>query len=228
MRAAFTESPGAKAVLDPNVSPDVAQMFLMYFSAFGVGMTEPVPNWITRAGRRCAEIGMAQLGRALEAHARGEADHHLLMIADLEHLVGRWNESHAARPLRAADLLAHSMTPGVSRYRAMHENAIAGSSPYQQVAIEYEIERLSVDQGPRLLGNIARVLGPASLAGLSFVRDHVQFDVAHTRFNQTILGDVLASSPGALGPLVEAGREAIASYGAFLEDCLGAAKTALA
>ena len=63
------------------------------------------------AGRRCADLGLSELSRALDAHAHQEADHHLLMQADTHRPVERWNENH--EPQRnAAELLALAPTPG--------------------------------------------------------------------------------------------------------------------
>jgi hypothetical protein len=90
-RQRFDQHPAAAALFRERLAPDTLEAFLIYFSALGVGMTEPVEGWIRQAGRRCGEAGLPKLAKALEAHARQEADHHLLMQADANRLVARWN-----------------------------------------------------------------------------------------------------------------------------------------
>ena len=55
----------------------------------------------------------------------------------------------------------------------MHEDVIASEAPYAQIAIEYEIEMLSVRYGPGFVAQCARRLPRALLSGLSFIREHV-------------------------------------------------------
>jgi hypothetical protein len=40
------------------------ELFLLYFSAIGAQMTQPVEDWIRRASLRCAELGFTQLAKA--------------------------------------------------------------------------------------------------------------------------------------------------------------------
>ena len=60
-------------------------------------MTQPVEEWIRRAGVKCQKIGLSSLGKALIKHARHEAGHHRFMIADLWTLVDAWNDSHKVK-----------------------------------------------------------------------------------------------------------------------------------
>src|SRR5213075_1424611 len=99
-----------------------------------------------------------QLGKALRSHARQEAGHDLLMLADAGYLVERWNQSGKPR-LSLPTLLGLAPTPGVVAYRTLHEDVIAGPAPYAQLAIEYEIEMLSVVYGPRLVERCTGLLG---------------------------------------------------------------------
>jgi hypothetical protein len=142
-RQYFEQHPAVHTVCRAEVDPQILEAFLIYFSALGVGMTEPVGGWIRRAGERCAELGLLSLARALSAHAQHEDGHHLLMQDDICQLVHRWNERHEPK-LNAKELLALDATAGVTTYRGLHEEVIRGSSPYGQLAIEYEIEMLSV------------------------------------------------------------------------------------
>jgi hypothetical protein len=217
-RLRFAESVGS-AVCDPRMTADEAVMFLIHFSSMGVKMTEPVEGWIKQAGERCEECGLPRLGRALKIHARHEANHHLMMIQDTRVLVARWNESHDKK-LDADVLLAAPVTPGVEAYVRLHEDVIGGAEPFCQVAIEYEIEGLSVTLGPRLIEHCKRVAGPDILSGLTFVQEHVAVDAGHTLFNERELEKLLVADPGRLEGLARVGAAALHAYGSFLSECV--------
>jgi hypothetical protein len=218
-RRAFAGGEALRVATSPATSPDLLERFLLHFCAQGVGMTAPVEGWIRRAGERCTEMGLHRLGRALEIHARHEAGHDALFAADTRALAAR--RIAAGRPaIDAEALLALPAGPGVESYRALHEEVIASATPYGQLAIEYEIEALSVRHGQALLANCAEVLGPDVLSCLSFTTEHVELDAGHTRFNREQLNTLLAERPEMLEPLVTAGSHALAAYQEYLEDCL--------
>lgn len=203
---------------------EVLELFLINFCAFGVGMTEPVEGWVRRAGERCEAIGLTDLGRALKMHAKHEADHHLMMIKDTKSLAAFWNERRKGERLNAEELLARPIPAGVAQYQKLHEDIIGSTTPYKQIAVEYEIELLSVNYGPELMGHCGQRLGREVIARLSFVQDHVAVDVGHTTFNRRELGKFLAAHPDYLDALVDGGTQAIGAYQKYLEDCLIAAE----
>jgi hypothetical protein len=219
-RKRFDEHRAVRALFRDPIDPLTMEAFLISFAIVGVRMTEPVEGWIRRAGRRCGELGLEHLARALDGHAHQEANHHLLMLADARLLVERWNRTRKPE-LSVNGLLDLPETPGVSAYRSLHESLIAGPTPYGQLAIEYEIEMLSVTYGPRLIERCTEVLGDGVLDGLSFLRDHVELDAGHTNFNRIQLSRLLEGHPSFLSGLVAAGSEALDAYAMFLDDCLG-------
>jgi hypothetical protein len=226
-RSRFVSGAALAQMLAPNVAPERLELFFIHFCALGVQMTEPVDGWIRRAGERCETIGLPDLGRSLKAHAKHEAGHHLMMIADTKKLVASWNVRRAF-PVDADSLLSLAATNGVGRYVRLHEEIIAGDAPYGQLAIELEIERLSVTSGPAVLGQCARVLGRDALAGLSFLEEHVAVDAGHTKFNELQMERLLAERPEFAEKLADAGSRALDAYGAFLADCVAYADAVLA
>ncbi|MFB3123733.1 MAG: hypothetical protein ACE10H_16270 [Candidatus Binatia bacterium] len=218
-RERFAKDPSLGTILAAEIDPAFLESFLIHFSALGVAMTEPVEDWIRRAGARCEEIGLNELGQALRKHASHEAGHHHLMVQDTRSLVSRWN-SRRPFPLDADRIHAQPLTPGVRMYRQLHEDVILGGSPFCQLAIEYEIEMLSVQFGPRFIEQCVSVLAPEIASSLTFLREHVALDVRHTRFNRQELEKILTSHPKFVNPLVETGRAALHTYAAFLKDCL--------
>jgi hypothetical protein len=218
VRAKFAANRTVATLQAPDTNPLLLELFLIYFTATGVAMTEPVQDWIRRAGERCEQIGLRELGRALRLHSNHEAGHHFMLMEDTRVLVDRWNVRQPVA-LDADLILSRQMTEGVRRYRALHENGIAGDAPFSQLAIEYEIEGLSVRLGPWLISRCTNVLGPTVTAGLRFLRHHVSLDIGHTRFNQGQLDHLLRERPECLGALVRAGEGALQAYGMFLDDC---------
>src|SRR5260370_19201827 len=103
-------------------------------------MTEQGESWVDRAGRRCEKIGLPKLGRSLRLHAKAEANHHLMFIEDTRALAARWY----ARGLTALNwdrLRAQPRSVGVERYRALHEDVIAGDSPFSELGLQSESDR---------------------------------------------------------------------------------------
>jgi hypothetical protein len=217
-RRRFTAQRAVKALLEPGLPALKLEAFFIYYNALGVRMTEHVESWIERAGRRCTELGYAALGDALRAHARHEAGHHLMMIADTRHLV-RQRNARLGTALSADALLATPLTAGVRRYVDLHEHTIASDAAFGQLAIEYEIERLSVDLGGPVLERCAQALGRDVLSGLSFLQEHVEIDVGHTKLNARALGRFIAEFPHTEDALVRKGEEALDAYAAFVDDC---------
>lgn len=222
-RRQFFAEVGDKLVADTVSAPEF-ELFLIYFCALGVNMTEPVESWITRAGERCEAVGLDALGRALKIHATHEANHHLMMIDDTRTLTARWNARHKQQ-LDADALLALTPTPGIRAYVALHEDVIASETPYCQLAIEYEIEGLSVSLGPKLMQKCEEMLGKEAAKGLSFLEEHIAIDAGHTLFNAAELQRLMAPAPERAEPLGRTGSRALEAYGMFLTECLGLAKS---
>jgi Acetyltransferase (GNAT) domain len=217
-RERFEVSPGITAIRSNN-DPRFLEAFLLYFCAIGAQMTEPVESWIRRAASRCAAIGLADLAEALRRHAKAEAGHHLMMIADLRSLVRHWNSRYAPQ-VDADELLGTIPSYGASRYCLVHEENIAGDTPYAQIAIEYEIEQLPLRYGGLFVARCLEIFGPEILSSISFVTEHIDLDIGHTHFNEQQLSKLIDLHPEALPSLVAAGGAALDAYAQFLTDCV--------
>lgn len=204
---------------DPGATAEFLDRFLIAFCTYGVYMTEPVDRWIRQAGGRCEELGLTELGQALTRHAEHEAGHHTMMINDTRALVELWNGSDRSA-LNADQLLAEPPPAGCRRYIDLHEDTIRSEAPWGQLAIEYEIERLSITAGPQLMHNVLTVCGAERIAALSFLTDHIALDEGHTVFNRRQLNQLLAERPDLATSLGEAGSAALDAHGAFLADCV--------
>ena len=147
------------------------------------------------------------------------SEHRLQIKLRISGLVDRWNANRQPG-LSAAAVLALTPTTGVLAYRRLHEDIIAGQAPYGQLAIEFEIEMLSLSYGPKLIARCNGLPGVSILESLSFLNDHVALDIAHTHFNRLQLSRLLDENPSFLSNLVSAGAAALDTYAMFLDDCL--------
>lgn len=218
-RMQFATSPALVFLAGPAVDAKFLELFLINFSSLGVALTDPVEDWIKRAAQRCEQVGQPELARALHAHSKAEAGHQLMMIEDTHKLAAKWN-AHRKPHLDANRLLARPAPPGGRMYQKLHEDTIAGDTPFAQIAIEYEIEQLPVQFGPPLLEKCRGLLGEAALANLSFLQEHIVLDVGHTKFNEQHLDRLLQRNPEFLPALVSAGAAALEAYATFLHDCV--------
>ena len=217
-RADFSKRPGFAAAIAGQLEPRRLHHLLIQFCALGFQMTDKVEGWIRRAGERCQQLGYPELGKALISHAHHEAGHEQLFDQDTRALVELWNQRWSPT-LSAEALLQQPATGGVRRYAELHEEVIVSDTPYRQVAIEYEIEAVSVREGAKLVGAVLQQLGPDVLGRLSFVKEHLAVDEGHTKFNARQLGRLLDDHPDALPHLIDAGRRALDAYATFLDDC---------
>jgi hypothetical protein len=217
-RRNFAESFAVRA-LQQNTDSALCELFLMYFCALGAHMTEPVESWIRRAAARSARMGLSRLARKLRSHAAAEANHHLLMIADLRSIAARWNERNSP-PIDPDALLGRGLTAGVINYRRLHEDIIDGETPFAQIAIEYEIEMLPLRFGDLVLARCIELLGTDILSSLSFITQHIALDGAHTDLNAQMLTELLEQAPWSLPAAAKAGISALDAYASFLGDCV--------
>ncbi|QSQ26501.1 hypothetical protein JY651_16900 [Pyxidicoccus parkwayensis] len=218
--------PALKALLDPKVDPALVEGFLIQLNSLGVYMTEPVDGWIRRAGEATVKLGLVEVGEKLTQHAKHEEGHHLMMIEDTKSLVARWNK-HRKPHLNAEALIAQTPTQAMKDYRAIHEETIVGPMPAAQVAIEYEIENLSVVFAPGLMAQAKRVLGDDIMEAMSFVKEHAEIDVGHTALNEYMLGKLLGQVPEKAAIIGRTGARALEIYLNFMADCVAHAEQML-
>jgi hypothetical protein len=217
-RDRFAVSPGVQAISSTSDSVFL-DLFLLHFCALGSQMTKPVEGWIRQAAERCTSMGLSDLASRLRRHAQAESGHHLLMIADVRSLAARWN-ARCKHSVDADQLLNQAPTPGVLQYCRVHEENIAGATPYAQVAIEYEVEMLPLRYGQQLLNRCVEMLGVEILSCLSFVTEHIVLDVGHTNFNARVIANLIERIPWGMPALVSAGSAALDAYAQFLGDCV--------
>lgn len=225
-REAVQNNPTLKKLGDPSVNPALMERFMIQYCAHGIKMTRPVEGWIRRAGERCNAVGLTEVGRQLSLHAKHEADHDKMFVEDVENLVKHWN-AHFSPKLDAAALMAEPAYPSTQDYIRIHEDTIASDMPAGQVAIEYEIENLSLVMVGPLLANLERVCGREVLEMQTFLKEHNELDVGHTELNGKMMEKLLQIRPEKAQELARTGSEVLGIYMRFMADCLAGAEASL-
>lgn len=221
-RALLTDHPAVRTLLDPALSPAQLERFLIQFSAWGVQMTEPVDRWLMRSGKRCKELGLDEIGRTLEMHAKHERGHHLMMMEDTRALVDHWNRGHS-RHLDAARLLDQPATANMRNYIKLHDDIVDSDRPFGQAAIGLEIEGMSATFGPKLIAQCKAILPVDALKGLSFIEEHAMLDVGHVGLLERLCERILTDHPEHAEYLAEMGSRSLEYYLGFFQDCLDVA-----
>ncbi|MGA9673220.1 MAG: GNAT family N-acyltransferase [Terracidiphilus sp.] len=142
-----------------------------------------------------------------------------MMIADLRSLAEHWNSRHMP-PVDVDELLRMSPSSGASRYCLVHEENIASDKPFAQIAIEFEIEQLPLRYGGLFVARCVEIFGPEIVSSLSFVTEHIDLDIGHTKFNEQQLSNLIDLFPESLPSLIAAGGAALDAYAQFLTDCV--------
>ncbi|MDO8578120.1 MAG: hypothetical protein Q7R50_02950 [Dehalococcoidales bacterium] len=223
-RDAFASRKVVNELFNEEVDPKLMKLFMISWSALSSGLTQPIPEYLKRAGENCAKKGVAEMAAFFAQHTEEEDGHDEWGRDDTRKLVERWNKEEPEFPLNAEDMLKNNMSPAVKRYHKLHENVIDGDSPWAELAIDVEIELITTQYGPRLLQSCVRSMGEDSLADVSFLREHVRFDVGHTETNFETIHKLITKHPEYTDALVETAFKALESYADFLDDAMSSAK----
>ena len=141
-----------------------------------------------------------------------------MMIADAKQLMNIWNSRYSA-VLNPDTILNRPLPDAVLNYQDLHEDYINSDSPYCQIAIEYEIESLSANNGTQILEHTFNVLGQEIETSLSFLVDHAKIDVAHTQYNRKAISAFINAFPHTVDNLKNSGILSLNIYGDFLMEC---------
>jgi len=211
---------------DASLEPHVLERFFLQYHALGVYMTEPLDGWVRREGQRCLLQGLDSLGKGLLAHARQEAQQHVMMTDDLRLLVRRWNLRRPS-PLHSERLLAQFPTDAMRDWRLLVEDTLTGEQPGAQIALAYEVGHFIQSVGPVLLAHVARGLGREAIDGLTYLKENAQPATGRAITQARMMEELLRTMPENAQVLAELGAEVINIHLRFLEDCLQSAEAAL-
>ncbi|MCK6597504.1 MAG: hypothetical protein L6Q37_04005, partial [Bdellovibrionaceae bacterium] len=216
-RVSFLKSSGINYFMTES-DPKKLHAFLLVWTAMSIQMTERVEDWIKRAGENCTNKNFTEVGEKLQYHSKQEADHDKMLVTDVNFLIEKWNKVYNDT-LTLNDLFKIGTLPETQYYVDLHENVINSQHPYCQTAIEFEIERISVVYGPRMIDNLLFILGDDFEPGISFLAEHVLLDQGHTKFNIDLMEKCLAAK-ASLSEMVKTGSDALTIYAGFLNHCI--------
>lgn len=220
-RRAFVNRRSAQQIMAPDENKALALAFLIYISARGVRMTEPVEDWVRRAGERCLQLGMTQMGNFLVHQSREEANHHLMYMRDTRNLAARWNNMYPGNKVDAERLLKPGhLNPGEHDYTMLHEDVIKSELPFGQIAIQNEIERIAVVFLPKLIAHLEKCFGDCLRDDLSFFDHHMTADIGHSDQNEAELIRLFSAFPQAIDDVAHTGTMALRAFGDYMDDCL--------
>lgn len=221
----FASRPVVKALFFSEVDTELMKLFMISWSALSSGLTQPIPEYLKRAGENCAAKGETDMAAFFKLHTEEEDGHDEWGKDDTRKLVQQWNLEHPGPGLDAEALLKANMSPAVKRYHKLHETVIDGPSPWGELAIDVEIELITTQYGPILLQRCVKSMGEASLDNVSFLREHVRFDVGHTETNFDTIHNLIVKHPEYTDALVDTGFKALEAYGDFLDDAMALAQS---
>ncbi|MGE4233484.1 MAG: hypothetical protein AB7F43_09165 [Bacteriovoracia bacterium] len=204
-----------KVISEKN--PEVFLRLVIFYAAGGYHITKPVDRWIRTAGEACIHQGYKKLGEKLVRHAEHEAGHESMHAEDLNLVVDFYNKEFGQN-LNAKDLLNTPFTEGIKNYISLHEETISGAQPFVQIAIEYEIERLSISAGPVFLKTCFERFGLELLRNLKFITEHARLDAGHTIYNRDLICEFLGKSPSTLDAITLGGQKALEYFAQYVED----------
>ncbi len=190
---------------------------LIYFSAIGSKMVKHVPEWIHAMGKACLRVGDFKLGNELIAHSKQEDGHYLWYLDDLRGLC-RYTKRHFGLNLDPGKIVRTLNAQCPIEYAHLHETSIASPFPFAWFAIQYEIERLSLMEGPRFIGKCVEDLGFEILKSLSFAAKHVQADQQHAVENIQLMSKLIAQHPNDIEHFVDVGAKALKIYQNYFEE----------
>jgi hypothetical protein len=130
--------------------------------------------------------------------------------------------------LDAEAIIAMDPPAGRMRTGQLPAEIAESDQPYRLIPVDYEVERLAVDYGPRMMAHFKRMLGDEIEPCLSFLSEHIVIDAGHTKHNQQQLRKLLSLRPDLVEQLIQDGAAALRNYDSFFGDCLRLARTDLA
>ena len=197
---------------------------LIMWTGLGVKNTDQVATWIRKSAEQCKKLGFQKVGDTLARHADHEADHHLMLIEDVKFLTDHFNNQYDTQ-IDPDEIINKPPISATEEYISIHEEAFSGESPYTQIAIEFEMEQLSVSVGPRLMENVKWVLGEEIVKkGMTFIDHHAELDIGHTVFNAKLMTMCFENHRDTLNPMIETGKRTLQIYERFISQCSDNAK----
>ncbi|MBB2913310.1 hypothetical protein FHS43_004608 [Streptosporangium becharense] len=225
-RRRLIDDPAVAQVLSPSCDERSFVRWMLRHSAYGAHMTHDAERWISAPAAQHGLPGANEQhglpdtdGSREPARTRAPAAGYGRMLADARATAAWWAERFSeAGALDTDALLATAPPASVAFYTRLRENVISGPLPFAQLAIWYEVERLSVTVGPALVANCRRIFG-ADRACYAFLAERVEFGADYTAFRRRQVDAALTASPSTLDVMIKTGKTALAAYASLMTEC---------
>jgi hypothetical protein len=196
--------------------------FLIYYTALGADMADPMDKILHKASKRCRKLEYSMLADAFDQQAGEAIQHCRAMKDDTKIWLDWWNKKHQLN-LSAKDYLRHPSMPSIQASRDLHEDIVAYQSPYAELAIAYELQRTEMIHSFTLIKLAILKFGTGALRRLGFIRRAIQLK-HHKPINKKLLMDFLQENPETRAAMIEKARASLLIYGDFLEECFSLAE----
>ncbi len=201
-----------------RAQPHELGLFLLHHCVLNSMMTEPLSRWVNEAATRCQQQGYGNLAEDLKNYADIGFQRHTLFQRDVTSLV-KWFNKQFFWDLEASAFLQSTVCEGVMQYLECHERALAGSAPFTELAIQFEMERLEMIHGYSLIQLCVMRFGKSILKQLSAFRHQMRLNRQRTTLLEQMLQSFLLEHPEKLPEICDAGIDTLQSYAQYLLDC---------
>lgn len=206
--------------LTAKAQPQNLALFLINQCVLGETMMASNQSCTQQAGQQCQQLGYPNIGETLINQAKHQAKH-LQLIKKDSHAFINWLNQKYKLNINADKYLKKlaNITPSVKKYCALNEVNAHSGTPHCQVAINYEVERLSTVHGFTLVNLCILKLGPSTLKHLSLIRHLTKHNPKQSQSSKHQMQQLLDKCPQLLAKLVATGNATLQAYAEFIEDC---------
>ena len=190
--------------------------FLVNQCALGTTMMTDNESCTQQAGLRCQQLGYPNIGETLINQAKHQAKHLQLITKDFHALINWLNQKYKLNINADKYLKKLTITPSVKKYCALNEVNAHNETPYCQMAINYEVERLSTVHGFTLVNLCILKLGPSALKQLSLIRHLTKHNPKQSQSSKHQMQQLLDKCPQALTKLVATANATLQAYAEFI------------
>ena len=199
------------------------EFFLLHHCVLGRVMTEQLGGWLNEAVNKCDAFGYGELSRSLAEYREIGFKRHTLLGKDLPLLLQWINQRHHIN-ITSPYFHKKITSEGVKKYLKLHEQVLKSKTPYRELAIQCEMERIIMVHGYTLIQLCKLRLGKVVLRNLSAFRYQMKFNQQRTIILEQIQKQFIKKHPELLDDMVEASVATLECYARYLVDCFSLAE----
>ena len=199
------------------------EFFLLHHCVLGRLMTEQIGDWLNAAVNKSDALGYGELSRSLAEYRDIGFKRHELLGKDLPLLLQWINRRHQIE-LVSSYFHKKSVSEGVKKFLKLHEQVLKGKQPYRELAIQYEMERITMVHGYTLIQWCKLRFGKSVLRNLSAFRYQIKNNQQRTIILEQIQKQFIKKHPEVVDDMIEASVATLECYARYLVDCFDLAE----